>query len=117
MDGELHLRLGSVRSTLPVGRVVNLGGRRVRFWWPTSQSVALRSASSGVMMNKTWPFVTCILGTAFFGAALILLIPSLFRPDHGGHRWVAALMGCLAVVFAAGALYLKPHFPVGGDDR
>ena len=71
----------------------------------------------GAMMDKTWPLVICILGTALSSAALILLIPSLFRSDHGGTLWVAVLMGCIAVVFASGSLYWKSHFSVGDDDR
>lgn len=61
--------------------------------------------------------MTCILGAALCGAVLILRIPSLFSSDDDGSIWVAVVLGCLAVAFAAGAWNLKPPFPVAGENR
>lgn len=68
-------------------------------------------------MTRTWPFMVCILGLALSGGALILCIPPLFGPGGGPNLWVLVVLGCLALVFAAGARLWKVHSPTSGDRR
>ncbi|MFD1717538.1 hypothetical protein [Georgenia deserti] len=60
-------------------------------------------------MNKTWLCVLSLIGTAISGAALILLIPSLFRPGEHDNVWSVLALACLTAVFAVGTRRWRPQ--------
>jgi len=68
-------------------------------------------------VSKNSLCATCIIGLALSGMALILLIPSLFNTDQQSNIWIMVVLGCLASVFAAGAVYWKPTSSTTDDDR
>lgn len=63
------------------------------------------------MKKKTWMFVISLLGLAVSAAVLMLLIPPLFNSGEQGSPVAVGVLGCLAVAFAAGMLYLRPSTP------
>lgn len=59
-------------------------------------------------MNRTRLFVVSLLGMAMSASALMLCIPSLFRPGEQGSFWVLGVLACLTVAFAVGTRYWRP---------
>lgn len=68
-------------------------------------------------MKRSSLLLTCIIGLALTGAALILLVPPMFNPEGTNNAWLIGGLALLALVFAAGALRWKPSSPVTDSDR
>ncbi|WP_432492342.1 hypothetical protein [Kineococcus auxinigenes] len=58
-------------------------------------------------MNRTVLSVVSVIGAAVSAAALVLLVPSLFRAGEQGHPWAVGVSACLTVLFAAGARHWR----------
>lgn len=57
-------------------------------------------------MKTSWWSVGCIVGMALTGAALILLIPSLFDSSDGPVE-IVVVLACVTVAFGAGARFSR----------
>lgn len=67
-------------------------------------------------MNKdssVVPFLIAFMGMVLAGCALILLIPTLFRPHEPWQTGAAVALGCLALALGWFAQRLRP--PKGQD--
>ncbi|QBI18492.1 hypothetical protein ER308_02190 [Egibacter rhizosphaerae] len=62
-------------------------------------------------MNASKTFLALFIGMTLTGAAIILLIPSLFEPHEPYLVWAIGILGGLFVVLAVGVLYLRPAKP------
>ena len=77
----------------------------------------MRGSEEEAMMKRNSKAVTCIIGMAISGSVLVLLIPALFRPESQSNIWIPVVLGCLFLVFAAGARHWKPSLLNTDVDR
>jgi len=67
------------------------------------------------MKRQALLFLVSLISLAVSAAALILLIPSQFRPGEQVDIWLVGSLAVLVVAFAAGTRRWRPPTPVSND--